>query len=158
MRDLALALKEGRISVAEWQIETAATIKQMHLASTAAARGGWAQLTPADLGRAGQIVKKQYGYLGDFARQIESGEQPLDGRFLRRVDLYAQAARGTFHTFDGLEQQARGKTEERNVLHASESCAGCIEQSGRSWVGIGELIPVGSRSCLVNCKCDIEYR
>lgn len=157
IRSLAEQLRTGQISLAEWQISMAQEIKSAHLASAAVARGGFAQLTQSDLGRAGQLIRRQYEYLGNFARQIERGEVVLDGRFLNRAALYGEAPRATYHVFDSLEQAQHGYEWEENVLNAAESCAECIAETERGRVPIGELIPIGARTCLANCKCDIVY-
>lgn len=151
------ALQAGRISVATWNIEMRALIKGAHLYSGALAKGGWAQMTQADYGRIGQIVRKQYSYLEAFTRQIEKG-LPLDGRFLRRVTMYVQAGRQTFHAVQRTLMRARGMTEERNRLGIAEHCDGCLQETARGWVPIGDLAPIGTRDCLAHCKCDVEYR
>lgn len=156
LRDLAQALREGRINLPQWQISMANELKAGHLAASAVGRGGLAQLTQADLGRAGQAIKKQYERLNTFALQIENG-YPLDGRFLRRVDLYAESPRSAYYIFHGLEMAQHGYEYEENVLGSGDSCAGCLEETARGRVPIGELVPVGERTCLTRCKCLISY-
>jgi hypothetical protein len=73
IRGLAEQLNEGRISLAEWQAGTAARVKDLHLAMSAAARGGFHNLTQADYGRIGARLRRQYGYLQRFALDIEAG-------------------------------------------------------------------------------------
>lgn len=163
MRVLAEQLRAREISVPRWELEMRGLIKDVHLYSAAAARGGWAQLTQADYGRVGQRVRFQYERLNRFAGELRRRKNPLplDGRFLRRVELYAQAGRGTYHAIEGLEMDARGFDEERNIRHAGDSCTGergCIEQSRRGWVPRGTLIPIGQRTCLTSCRCRKRYR
>lgn len=160
MRELAEQLRTRKISVRAWEISMRGEIKAVHLYSAAAARGGWAQLTQADYGRVGQRVRFQYERLNRFAGELRRRKNPLplDGRFLRRVQLYAQAGRGTFYVVDGLEAAARGLDEERNIRHASDSCAGCIAATRRGWVPQGTLPLVGTRDCLTACKCLIRRR
>jgi hypothetical protein len=51
------------------------------------------------------------------------------------------------------------REEERNVLGAADRhCAQCVECSDRGWVVIGTLPQPGSRTCMSNCKCRMEYR
>ena len=158
VRALGESLRAGRISVAEWQTGMARAIKNAHLYSAAAARGGWQNMTPADYGRAGQKIRAQYGYLRDFAAQIVDGRQPLDGRFLQCVDLYGQSGRVTYHATERREMEVRGMTEERNVLHPSDHCPGCVDESARGWVPIGSLVPIGSRDCRTRDRCTVAYR
>lgn len=154
----AVALREGRLSLAEWQLAMRAEMKAMHLWSAAAARGGWAQMSAADFGRIGPVLRNQYGYLARFALQIEQG-LPLDGRFVRRALMYAQAARATYHAQDELVHRERGFDQERNVIEPSaENCDGCRSESRRGWVPLGKLVPIGGRECRTNCRCLVEYR
>lgn len=157
MRELSDALRTGAITGETWAVEMRTMIKDVHLYNAAAAKGGWAQLTKRDLGRVGRIVRVQYEYLNRFAAQIANG-MALDGRFIQRVIMYAEAARRTFYEVARGVMRDQGMTQERNVLHPAEHCAGCVAESERGWVDLGELAPVGTRDCLTRCKCTIEYR
>jgi hypothetical protein len=152
--------RAGRISLELWRADTAVSLKQIHLYSAAVARGGWGQMTPADFGRVGQILKKQYLYLDNFTMEIVSGVQAVDGRFLSRVKLYAQSGRATYHAIDQFVQDAAGMTQKRNLLHASESCDECLAMHALGWVDLDDdrYIPIGERTCITNCKCDEEFR
>ncbi len=157
MNFLSARLQAGSISLIEWERLMREAIKDAHLYSAALARGGWAQMTQADFGRVGQIVKHQYAYLNRFAAEIESGYK-LDGRFKARTEMYMEAGRTTYyHMYDDLQKKL-GNTEERNILHSAEHCSECIEQTDLGWVSIGSLVQIGNRLCLTRCKCDKEYR
>lgn len=154
---IANDLRESRISLTEWERRMREAVKDVHLYSAAAARGGWAQMSAADFGRVGRIVRDQYTFLNRFAADIASGA-PLDGRFLQRVELYAQSGRRTFHLTERFLARARGMTEERSVLHPAEHCAVCVAEAARGWVPIGQLIPIGERTCLSRDQCSLEFR
>lgn len=158
IRSLTQSLRDGVISLPDWQVRMAVEIKRGHVASAMLAKGGRMQLTPADLGRVGNLIREQYAYLRGFALEIEKGKQKLDGTALRRADLYGQSPRHTYHVIDGVEQQRRGMEQERSVLSVSEHCTGCETEAARGWVEIGTLVPIGARNCLSNCKCSMEYR
>lgn len=158
VREISERLQKGKINLAQWQIEMKDTIRATHLLTAGIAQGGKAQLSPAALGRIGSLTRQQYEFLGRFARQIESGRQPLNSRFLMRAEMYARAARGTFSETERRLRWDAGFTEERNVLHASESCDECVAQSARGWVEVGSLSAIGSRQCRVNCRCELELR
>ena len=151
-------LQAGRLTLAEWQVSTAKTLKAAHLASAAAARGGWAQMTQADYGRVGHKLRMEYGYLTRLAGQVADGTQALDGRFLTRLSMYAQSPRGTYHEQERAGMREAGYTQERNVLGMADHCDGCRAQTARGYVALGSLIPVGQRDCLTSCKCTIQYR
>ncbi|HEU4564134.1 MAG TPA: hypothetical protein VFS05_05785 [Gemmatimonadaceae bacterium] len=156
-RALAEQLRAREITLREWQLEMREVVKSVQLYSAAAAKGGWAELTSQDTGRVGQMVRQQYAYLQRFAEQIERGQQPLDGRFARRAMLYAQAGRAAYHLTEREEMRARGFDREANILAASDHCDLCVSETERGPVPIGSLIPIGQRTCMVNCRCRIRY-
>lgn len=158
MQALTVALQRRTISVERWRLDMRREIKNVHLYSAAAARGGWAELTQAELGRVGGIVGEQYAYLDRFARDLQAGRVRRDGRILSRVQMYAQAGRRTYHMTDARIHLEHGYTEERSIVHGGESCTGCLDEEARDWVPIGELIPVGARNCLSRCLCTVEYQ
>lgn len=157
-RALAEQLRSGAIDLTTWQILMGKQVKIVQLYSAAVAKGGWGMMAPADLGRAGREIQNQLRYLNRFVQQIKRGEQRLDGRFLQRAEAYAQAGRSVFHKVERAEMEVRGMSQERSVRFSGDSCSGCVEQAARDWVAIGSLVPVGSRPCLTNCRCRIEYR
>lgn len=155
---LSQELKEGRMSLADWQTAMGQEIKNSHLASVAAAKGGWHQMTAADYGRAGGRIRGQLWYLNRFAQQIESGKQRLDGSFLHRSKMYIEAARETYHIQLREEMKKAGMTKEKNILGVADHCDDCLGETAKGWVDIGELTLIGQRQCLKNCKCRIEYK
>jgi hypothetical protein len=158
MRALAEALRDGRLSIAEWQVQMAREVKNAHLYSAAAAKGGWQNMTPADYRRVGQRIREQYAFLNAFAAQVASGQQAMDGRMVARAELYGQAGRATYHHVERGEMEVRGMTEESSVLHPADSCDECIAEADAGWQPIGTLTPVGERACLGRCRCTLDYR
>lgn len=159
MSALAAQLQAGALSLADWQVAMASEVKSLHLGAAAVARGGWEQMTQSDFGWTGQRIRTQYAYLRNFAHEIATGQQPLDGRLLSRSTLYAEAARGTHREMQRKTAISIGREQESNVLGAVErSCAQCPELSGYGWVPIGTLPPVGSRECRSRCHCTILTR
>lgn len=152
-------LQSGTITLAEWQGRMVAELKPLHVGAAAIGRGGWAQMQPSDWGWTGSVLRKQYAYLRNFAHDIATGHQPLDGRLLSRAALYAQAARGTQREMQRRTATVIGREQERNMLGAADRhCATCLECTARGWVGIGTLPAVGSRTCLSNCRCSLQFR
>lgn len=154
---LAGQLAVGAIAPHEWERQMREQIKAVHLYSAMAARGGRAQMTAAGFGQVGAEVRQQYAWLARFRQQIEDG-LPLDGQFYQRVGLYVEAGRGTFHRAEGQVAADRGATEEHNILHPADHCDECLAQSGRGWVPIGTLVPIGRRQCQARCRCSLAYR
>lgn len=158
---LAEQLRAHALPLGEWERRMRQEIKAIHIYSALAAKGGRAQLTPADYGRLGATVKRQYRYLDRLGAELASGQQKLDGSLTNRARLYAQAGRGTHEATRQREMRTRGFDEERNILAPSEHCEGvgsCVDETARGWVPVGDLIPIGGRLCVTNCRCRIQYR
>lgn len=159
MEALTLRLAAGKLSIAAWQLAMAAQIKLLHMATSAAARGGWSRMSPADWRYSNQLMKAQLKFLKDFAREVRTGKQPLDGRLLSRARMYAEAARSTFEQMRRRNEMLNnGKVEERRVLGTADHCADCIEQRDLGWQPIGTLKPLGQTICLTKCHCNFEFR
>lgn len=158
VRRLAEALRNREISLVQWERQMREHIKAVNLYSYATSVGGWQQLSPAQMGRVGAEVREQYRYLREFARQIESGKQPLDGRFASRAALYAKNGRKLQSIAQSEQFAQRGWDEEQNIRYAGDSCPGCIDATAAGWVEIGTLTPPGTRDCRGNCRCRLRYR
>lgn len=154
---LGEGLRDRRITLAEWQVGMRDAVKNIHLMSGSLARGGWAQMSPADYGRVGQTLRFQYDRLRNFAREIERG-LPLDGRFMRRHMLYAQSGRVSFTAALRQEMALRGMTEEKSILARADHCVECVEQANKGWSPIGTLVNIGERICKSNCRCHLIFR
>jgi hypothetical protein len=159
MQNGTLRLQAGEISLDQCQAGMATEMRLSHLSLAIAARGGRYAMGPADYGWTGQILRTEYGYLQRWKADIAAGAAPMDGRLIARAALYAQSARGTFEAMKTRTAVESGRPmEERNELHAAEHCIGCLGETARGWVPLGELLPIGTRSCLSNCRCTIVRR
>lgn len=154
---LANQLRNREISLADWQLQMRNEIRNMHNAAAMVAKGGRDQMTYADWGRTGRELRNQYAYLDKWAADIASGKVKLDGRLAQRAKLYGQAARGTYEQQRRTMAAAGGNTEEMRILHAKESCDGCIAIAGY-WAPIGSLPDIGSQECGSNDQCTFDYR
>jgi hypothetical protein len=158
MREASDALREGRMSLAAWELRMAEEIRNSHLASTALAKGGWSRMTPSDYGRAGREIRRQYEYLRNFAAQIASGKQKLDGTLGRRAELYLHAARGQYEETRRRDEAERGMDEEARIRHARDSCPTCVDEARKGWQPIGTLRRIGDSECRSRCRCTFDYR
>lgn len=158
LKSLAAKLTKGEINFAEWQLQSMATIKALHVGMALAANGGLNNTSPSDLGYIGNLVKEQYKYFRNMVKDIRQGKQSLDGSLIARVGLYAQASRGTYEDMVERAAKSEGATESKSELGAADHCAECVSESQRGWVPIGDLIPIGDRTCKQNCHCMIVYR
>ena len=159
MNAVTQSLIDGNISLASWQTSMMSEIKISHVTSSVLSQGGWAAMTQSDWGATGQLIRAQYDYLRNFAAEIASGKQPLDGRALVRADLYADAANGTYEEMNRRSAITDGFDEERRILEDTiNACDGCIEQAGLDWQPIGTLDPIGAEECATRCRCEFTFR
>lgn len=157
VKALSQQLREGNIRLEDWRLQMQQQIKSAHLSSLAAQKGGWNNLTQADFGHAGAIIKREYQYLEGFVADVQSGKQRLDGTLQRRAQMYIDKARTTYHEFGQQVAADKGLTHERSKLNPADHCGGCISEAAKDWQVIGSMIPVGERDCRTNCKCSVEY-
>ena len=156
MPDLASDLVTGRLTLAEWQVKMARELKLLHLAQGAAARGGFAQLTPSDFGRIGQRLQQEYGYLIKFALAIEKRKQPLDGRLINRMQQYVESSRRTYEEVKRWSALAGGiLTHEYNRLGPADHCVDCLAATAMGVRPIGEISTPGARRCQGKCHCSL---
>jgi len=108
-KSLADDLRAGRISVDHWELEMRAMIRETHLYSAAAARGGWANMDDAAYFEVDGIVVEQDRFFAQFAADVRSGKQRLDGRLGQRAALYVEAGRTTHERAHRDVEQERGR-------------------------------------------------
>lgn len=162
-RQLALQLRAADITLAEWEVSMRVLVKDSHLFSAAAVRGGFDRMTAGDFGRVGQLVRTQYGYLDNFAAQLASGEQALNGYMLNRAGMYAQQGRVTHEAFTQSDQrkEARrrgGELQARNILGDADHCDECESLTRRGWIAERDMPLPGTRTCRSRCHCQVERR
>lgn len=156
-RALIGSLRSKEVTTREFELGMREVIKNTQLFSAAAAKGGWAQLTPSDYGIVGQRVREQYGYLAQFVDEMKAG-LPADGIAARRAESYADAGRTAYHAVERNAQRDAGATEERSVLSPADHCDECIVEDAKGFQPIGQMKPIGQRECLNGCQCRVEYR
>jgi len=154
---LAEALRGRQVSLADWEVGMRRVVKNTHLNAIALERGGWANLTPSDYGRAGQIIREQYGYLRGFANDIASGKQRLDGTLGVRAHLYSQAGRNSYYR-SKAENISDRVTHQRSIRGKRDSCWQCVELDRKVFRIDDSSFPLpGRRVCNHNCGCHVEY-
>ena len=151
-------LRDRSISLVQWEQEMRRQLKSIHVYSALAAKGGRAQLTPAERGRIGATLKQQYQFLARFAADIESGKQAMQGGMRARARLYANAGRATYEHTRRRDLALAGFTEIRSVLNPADHCAECVAEEAKGWQDPSTFTPIGARQCSHNCKCTAQYR
>jgi len=159
MGRLSGQLQRGSITLAQWQTGMMQQIKTTHLAAGAMQRGGWQQMTQSDYGRVGRIVREQYGFLRNFARDIANGTQLLDGTLGSRAELYAEAGRGSYYNFWNSKMVVRGFDLIRSILNpGAKHCTLCLSEAAKGFQKFGNMVPIGARICLSRDQCSVEYK
>lgn len=151
-------LLSGELELRRWQHEMGEEIANLHTAMWTAGWGGFKRL-PDNLGPLSERILYQLQKLNGFAEDIDQHRKnaATDGVIEGRADLYAKAGDGTYEDGRGRAHEEAGYAFERNLLGIAEHCEGCMRETGRGWVPIGELVPIGQRDCLANCKCHLIY-
>lgn len=163
-RALLRAGNEARVqtlsmkSIADWELTMRRRIKDATMGSVFSANGGTERTHLAALEDMQARVEEQYKYLARYARQLEDGGQPIDGRAAARSSAYMLGARGAHMQARTDVALAIGYDEGRSVLNPADHCDVCVEQAKLGWQPVADIIPIGKRTCLWNCKCDIEFR
>lgn len=167
LQTLAERMSRGEMTIEGWQEQTAAQIKNLHIAMAAAGRGGFERLTNADNGRIGARLRYQYRKLQGFAEDVQAGRLS-PAQIVARSKLYAASANGTYERFvqeNWNDKAAAGViVQMANVLGFAEHCGskggeiGCLDETDRGWVPLGEMSSPGSRRCKSNCHCHLKYR
>lgn len=152
---LADDLRAGRISLSEWRASMREAIKQVQLGSTAVAKGGLDQMTQADFGRVGQRIRTEYDHLERWVEQIKAGA-PFDQRVESRARQYLRSGRSTYLGLEARDMAERGYLA-RSVTRPAEHCAECLAEAEKGLVPVDQIVPVGQRTCLSNCKCFLVF-
>ena len=158
VKGLSQSLRDGAINLEDCLTAMTRQIKNVHLNAIAESVGGFNNMTPADYGRAGQIIRQEYGFLHSFAEDIASGKQRLDGTLDRRAKMYVDAGRKSFYKGLGAAVETGRVTHIRSKLNPADHCDECVALEDR-WYKIGSeaWVPPGFRECRTNCKCSEEY-
>lgn len=158
MVEVTQKLQTGDLTLAQWQTQMVDEMKLLLVGASAIGRGGWAQMSQADWGWTGQQLRQQYAYLRNFAHDIATGKQPMDGRLLNRAGMYADYARAIERNMQVRTAVLIGRSEERNLLGQADHCQDCVEETAMGWVPIGTLTLIGGRQCGSRCHCVIQTR
>jgi hypothetical protein len=93
--DLAEQLYTGEISIGQWQEAFKQELRQLYTSSAAIGNGGWDEMTFADWGRLGPLMKDQYRYLQGFAEHIADNADDVSLKYIKaRSRMYGEGAAG----------------------------------------------------------------
>lgn len=149
-------LIEGKISISEWQLTTAKTLKNLHIQQYLLGRGGQKMITADDRDIISNKLQQEFKYLDQFGKDIKVGMS--QAQFESRLNLYLNNGRTTYELGRRQGFQQAGYNWERRRLGAAEHCSPCVGFAGLGWQPIGALPNVGADcDCRANCKCFFEY-
>lgn len=153
---LARDYAAGDITIADWHEAMRAEIRRTHALQLIAGAGGEkSKVKPDDWLRLGNTVKRQYGYLSKFSRDIQAGN-PSAEAISARAQMYSRAARESFwkSATSGHELPAHpgdGSSECRSNC----GCAWTQQSDGWHWIrGKGDSCP----TCKMREKTWNPYR
>jgi hypothetical protein len=156
---LAKMAADGSLRASEINDSFRASIKSEYIRQYLVGIGGEGQMTKADWGSIGGMLKEQYGHLDDFTKEIAAGNL-TEAQIRTRMDMYINSAREGYERAQAKVAKGTNKTEEKWVFGDSVHCPGCEDYESEGWQPIGTFPPPGSGStpCLTSCKCHKEYR
>ncbi len=150
-------LVNGKISLSTWEEMTAIALKNLHIQSYLLGRGGKGSMSQRDYGLIGNRLKKEYKYLREFAKEIQTtGVSKAD--FFRRLEMYSNAGSGQHEKARTEGHKKAGYSWECRVRTKKESCQPCITYEGMGWQPIDTLPnPTERCECGSNCGCTKKF-
>lgn len=153
MAALGRMAADGEMSPRKFYEAMQQEIKLATNANAALAKGGWAQLTQADIDATENKIRQEYANLWSFARDIKDGDL-TPAQIEARAALYANSTYERYWQITTEEQMAKGMVQERLVTVGDERvCEECMDEASKGYVMIGTYYP----PIHPGCRCDVEY-
>lgn len=168
MGEATADLARGVSTVEAWHEAMASRLQVLHQSAAGLAHGTM-DLPDAERTAIQRRIESELQYLSKFANQVadgtqrvswidsETGERMVDGQFVNRAAMYANAGHATLEESNRRLQAENGAQWERRLLDDAENCQDCIEYAELGWQEIGTLPEIGDSSCASNCRCVFEY-
>lgn len=161
-------LVSRKISLAAWQEATARSLKELHVQSFILNRGGKGQVTQSDYLAMGRELKRQYGFLRQFATDINRGYSLNDkglptpmtiGRFRARLGLYAESGKAAASLGEFEAQRDRGAIAmKRRLGSVDRHCPSCVSYAAADIQPTGGLpLPTQECECGNYCQCSVQW-
>lgn len=149
--DLAARWASGELTTAQWREGMRLVIKQTYIDQYVMAKGGRGQLTQADYGRIGALVKEQYKFLQGFERDLKNGQMTSAGQVAYRAALYVDSATSSFERGRaealGAPKLPQYPGDGATVCRTSCKCHWEIERVTGGWLAYWRLGPVKTEHC-----------
>lgn len=158
----------GEIGLRQFQQDSAAIVKRIHLAEMIRALDKQDQATAERFLLVGRNLKQQY-YAGIDPLTNERyglkylfkdlvGGKVSPGQLENRLRMFGESGKVSYW---GIKANIALETmsEARRLLAPAEHCANCLEYARRGWQSIADVIlPTQACQCRTNCKCTLEFR
>ncbi|MBD2492539.1 hypothetical protein [Aulosira sp. FACHB-615] len=157
LQQLGDRLLSNQVTLKDWQLQTAQTLKILHTQQYMLGVGGDAQVQDSDLRAIAAELVNQYKYLQNFATDLTQ-ERVSVAQFKVRLGMYASAAKVSY--FRGEKEAAKrsGFNGAMRVLGDAEHCEDCPRYAALGAVPIDEVIyPTQECACRINCKCSLLW-
>lgn len=157
LRAIAQQLASGKLSLEDWQRQTAQQLKILHLQQAYLGRGGVDMMKPADFLAIARNLKDEYGYLRNFAKDINDGNLS-EAQFLARLDMYAEKSRSSSALMSQVGHKEQGYYYMQRFLAPANNCMPCVEYAAKGIVPVGAIpLPTFDCFCRANCRCSVQY-
>lgn len=157
MRELALKLKNGTISLKYWYNQSQKVMKAAYLNAWLVNIGGKKNFDAMERLKFAEFIQKQFLYFDRLLIEIQTGKQPLNGFFVNRAGMYGSATRAIYQNKRRLKMIEQGYKYGRRIRTAKESCVDCIAEARRGIIRIERMLPIGDSICRSNCHCYQEF-
>ena len=162
LTSLTLSLFSGAINIQQWQVASAAVLKDVHLAQAMYGAGGRANMGAAGFARVRNTLQAEYGFLSQFADEIAAGNIS-EAQALARIRQFGKATQQSY--WNEFAAQSTGLIDW--FLHPAEHCEatpgffGCVDLAAGSPY-TAETLPTtpgaGGTTCRGNCNCTLGRR
>jgi hypothetical protein len=149
-------LLSDKISLQDWQLQTAGILKTIHSQTFLLGVGGQKNIVFDDYLILARKLKEQYKYFRNFAIACKQGISPL--QFRNRLGQYLKATKGTYYL--GFRESAKrsGATHGYRILGDAEHCKECLQYASLGNIPIDEIVlPTEKCSCMIECKCNVVF-
>jgi hypothetical protein len=157
IQQLAQSYVDGRISLSSFVTQARPLYVGAHSAAAQIGAGGRSQMTSKLNGRLGNLIKFQDKRFKTLWLSLEQGEISKESA-VSRAGNFIESITGSYEAMRQGVMIDGGFKEALNVLGAERNCDECSSLSGQGFIPIEEMTPIGSRTCLFNCNCEIEFR
>lgn len=152
---------QGVLSPADFGDLFRQQLKQTYIQQYLLGRGGVSQMTAADWGSIGGMLREQGRHLDDLLAQLARGEIS-EAQLQARLQMYVNSSREAYERARARGMKSIGAAQESWVVDAAaENCPDCLALQAKGWVPVGELKHFpgdGNTQCLTNCQCTILYK